>query len=67
MSHTVTGHETEAAEFAAMSLAALAVWYTFNVGYDPVEDDPTTTVEQLRSTCREYCEARAYAEENSDW
>ncbi|TES72057.1 hypothetical protein [Pseudomonas syringae group genomosp. 3] len=61
---TVTGDETE---FSTMSLADLAVWYTLNIGYDPVEETPTLTVEELRQTCTEYCEARAYAEKNPDW
>lgn len=63
-SATVTGDETE---FASMSLADLAVWYTLNVGYDPVEETPALTVEELRQTCTEYCEARTYAEKNPDW
>ena len=61
---TVTGDETE---FVTMSLADLAVWYTLNVGYDPVEENPALTVEELRRTCAEYCEDRAFAEKNPDW
>lgn len=61
---TVTGDETE---FATMSLADLAVWYTLNVGYDPVEENPALTVEELRQKCADYCEFRAFAVKSPDW
>lgn len=60
----VTGKETE---FTTMTLADLAVWYTINIGYNPVEETPTLTVEELRRTCVEYCEIRGFAEKNPDW
>jgi hypothetical protein len=64
MSNRVTGEETN---FKSMSRIELAAWYVINVGYDPIEDEPKTKLSDLRRTCREYCEIRAYAEANPDW
>ena len=64
MSNRITGKETK---FNTMSRAELVVWYVLNVGYDPIEDEPRTKLSDLRRTCREYCEARDYAEANPDW
>ncbi|MBU0521641.1 MAG: hypothetical protein KJ643_05275 [Gammaproteobacteria bacterium] len=45
--------EFEDADFTTMDLKDLAAWYQRNVGYDPVEDDPTTQLEDLRALCTE--------------
>ncbi|MDD1011086.1 hypothetical protein M5G27_26805 [Pseudomonas shahriarae] len=45
--------EFEDADFTIMDLKELAAWYLRNVGYDPVEDDPSTQLEVLRALCTE--------------
>lgn len=40
-------------DFTGMSRAEMAAWYKDVVGYDPTENDPTVTDEQLRSDCAE--------------
>lgn len=37
--------------------AGLRDWYEGQVGYDPMQDDPTMTFDQLRELSVEYCEA----------
>jgi|LNAP01.1.fsa_nt_gb hypothetical protein len=46
----------EDADFTTMDMAGLVAWYVQNVGYDPVEDDPTTELEELRARCTEMLE-----------
>ncbi|WP_282366567.1 hypothetical protein [Pseudomonas sp. PS02290] len=55
------GQETESrtyedADFSTMDMNGLVKWYIKNVGYDPVEDDPSTDVEELRARCTEMLE-----------
>lgn len=38
-----------------MNLTELATWYEETVGYNPYEEDPTLTREQLLKDCQEYC------------
>lgn len=40
--------------FDSMDRTGLAAWYENAVGYNPVDDDPTTELETLRSNCKEY-------------
>lgn len=49
---TCGGHY-EPADFTNMNLDELVAWYVKNVGYDPVADDPSTELEELRSRCTE--------------
>lgn len=42
-----------APDFDVMDMAALASWYEEAVGYNPVEDDPSTELETLRANCKE--------------
>lgn len=46
----------EDADFTTMDMAGLVAWYVQNVGYDPVEDDPSTELEELRARCTEMLE-----------
>jgi hypothetical protein len=46
----------EDADLTVMDMAGLVAWYVQNVGYDPVEDDPTTELEELRARCAEMLE-----------
>lgn len=40
-------------DFDSMDQTELAAWYENNVGYNPVEDDPTISLAELRSNCKE--------------
>lgn len=40
-------------DFDSMDQAQLAAWYENTVGYNPVDDDPTITLEELRINCKE--------------
>jgi hypothetical protein len=40
-------------KFDCMSLEELCSWYEEVVGYDPLEDEPSTQLENLRSNCKE--------------
>lgn len=52
-----TGSRTyEDADFSTMDMDGLVAWYVKNVGYDPVEDDPSTDLEELRERCTEMLE-----------
>lgn len=42
------------ADFSTMTLPELCAWYVENVGYNPVEDDPTITLEHVRENCEEH-------------
>lgn len=43
----------EDSQFITMDREDLAAWYQSTVGYDPTQDDPSITVEELREDCRE--------------
>lgn len=62
MAIRITGDETN---FKTMSRIELARWYEINVGYDPIEDEPRTTLGCLRRLCHEYREAVDEAEANN--
>ncbi|WP_421526903.1 hypothetical protein [Pseudomonas brenneri] len=40
-------------DFDSMDQTQLAAWYENSVGYNPVDDDATLTLEQLRTNCKE--------------
>ncbi|SPA23740.1 hypothetical protein CBM2633_U10084 [Cupriavidus taiwanensis] len=40
-------------DFATMSQAQCVAWYVETVGYDPVMDNPTVSLDQLRRDCAE--------------
>lgn len=40
-------------DFDSMDQAQLAAWYEKTVGYNPVDDDSTITLEELRTNCKE--------------
>jgi hypothetical protein len=46
----------EDADFTNMDMDELVAWYVQNVGYDPVADDPSTDLEELRARCTEMLE-----------
>lgn len=46
----ITNDDTQ---FLAMKRGDLATWYKQVVGYNPVEEDPSITLEELREDCRE--------------
>lgn len=52
---TCGGHY-EPADFTSMNQDELVAWYVKNVGYDPVADDPSTELEELRARCAEMLE-----------
>ncbi|MDU4254591.1 hypothetical protein [Pseudomonas sp.] len=40
-------------DFDTKTAAELSAWYVETVGYDPMEDDPSTEVEDMRGVCKE--------------
>lgn len=40
-------------DFDSMDQTQLAAWYENTVGYNPLDDDPTITLEELRTNCKE--------------
>ncbi|MBO4120631.1 hypothetical protein J5T34_07745 [Cupriavidus gilardii] len=40
-------------DFATMSQAECVAWYVDTVGYDPVSEDPTLSLDRLRRDCAE--------------
>jgi hypothetical protein len=40
-------------DFNSMDKSALGEWYKNEVGYNPVEDDPAISLEELRENCKE--------------
>lgn len=43
-------------DFNNMTLPELSAWYVDVVGYDLLEEDPSTSLEEFRTTCVEVLE-----------
>lgn len=43
-------------DFNNMTAAELSAWYVDVVGYDPLEEDPSMSLDEFRATCVEFCE-----------
>lgn len=50
---SLTGTVLSDEQLDSKSLPELSAWYVEEVGYDPLEDDPTLTPETFRADCKE--------------
>lgn len=49
-------------DFANATKEELAAWYLETIGYDPFEDCPSVTIEDVRQICIDYVAAVAIAD-----